>query len=481
MTSSTPDAASHGRLRLWLGHLSLPLVVLAWGLFVVAPTWVQAARACFPNFDLGIYTQAFARLSFADPNPWLSGRQIFLFNDHFDPILWLAQPLTEVLPAMWAGLVAESLFVLLSLVPLLWLHARGLLSRASTVLAAGLLLLSVGAVDALRFPIHPTTWSVLPWVLAGVAFHFRRNGLLLVAMVLLFSCKEEFAFVGIMLAVALWLRGDRRHAVAALVLSVAWVAWVYGVRPRLWGHTQDHVERLERGLEEGWLQYLWLRVHPSQLARVGTLLVALAPLILWTWRERLRPDWAWMLVLLPLLGIRFLGMAWRFHYVAPLMAAALMGFLPVLRARRPPAWVLVSTFVLLITTNENNLRAGWRTLVTPLGFPARCPDDPARMASIARGVEWLTRERQGPALMGGNFVPLLAHRDDIFAMGGPYPADGRVFEWVLVEKPPRGEIWLLSAERIQELIALWRQDANTQVLIDDPHVFMAKGRFAGYP
>ncbi|QSQ11505.1 DUF2079 domain-containing protein [Myxococcus landrumensis] len=477
MTSSTPDAPTHGRFRRWLGHLALPLVVLAWVLCVVAPTWYQAARACFANYDLGIYVQAFARISFADPNPWLSGRQAFIFNDHFDPVLWLAQPLTEVLPAMWAAMVAESLFVLLALVPLFWLHARGLLSRASTVLAAGLLLMSVGAVDALKYPIHPTTWSVLPWVLAGVAFHFRRNGLLMVALVLLFSCKEEFAFVGVMLAVALWLRGDRRYAVGVLVLSVVWLAWVYGLRPRLWGHTQDHVERLGRGLEEGWLHYLWLRVEPSQLSRMGTLLVALMPLILWTWRERLKPDWAWLLVLLPLLGIRFLGMAWRFHYVAPLMAAALMGFLPVMRSRRPPAWVLVSTFALLITTNENNLRSAWRTMVTPLEFPARCPDEPERMASIARGVELLTRERQSPVLIGGNFVALLADRDEIFALGSPQPPEGRVFEWVMVEKPPRGEIWTLTAERVRELIAIWRQDVGAQVIIDDPYVFMAKGRF----
>lgn len=455
----------------------------AWGLLVVAPTWVQAARACFANYDTGIYSQAIGRMSLANPNPWLTGRQAAIFNDHFDPILWLAQPLAEVLPAMWAGLVTESLFVLLALVPLLWLHARGLLSRASTVLTASLLLLSVGAVDALKYPIHPTTWSVLPWVLAGVAYHLRRNGLLLVALVLLFACKEEFVFAGFMLAAALWLRGDRRFAVGVAGVSAVWLVGVYGLRPWLMGPTFDHSERLIRGLEEGWRQYLWLRVEPAQLSRVGSLLVALAPLLIWTWRERLKPDWGWLLVLLPLMGIRFLGMAWRFHYSAPLMAAALMGLLPVLRARRPPAWVLVSTLALLITTNENNLRSCWRTLMTPQAYPVRCPEIPGRMESIARGVDLLAKEQAGPALVGGNFVALLAdRRDELYAVGSPQPPERLVYEWVLMEKPPRGEIYVpLTHEFMDGLINSWRQDAATRIIIDDPHVFMAKGRFTKFP
>ncbi|WP_181790913.1 DUF2079 domain-containing protein [Myxococcus llanfairpwllgwyngyllgogerychwyrndrobwllllantysiliogogogochensis] len=479
MTPSADDS-SPGRARRWPGVLALPLVVLVWLVFVVAPIWIQAAHACFAHFDLGIYTQALARMSLTEPNPWLSARQVYIFNDHFDPILWVVRPLVAVLPPMWASLVGEALLVLLAVAPLLWLQARGLLSRAATGLLAAFLLLAPSAVEALKFPIHPTTWSALPWVMTGVAFHLRRNGWLLVSLVLLFTCKEEFAFVGIMLTVALWLRGERRFAVGVGVLSLLWLAGVYGLRPWLLGPSEDYGVRLRQGMEGGLLHYLALRLAPVHLSRMGTLVLLLLPLGVWAWRERLKPDWAWLLVLLPMLGIRFLGMAWRFHYAVPLLAAALMGFLPVLRARKPPAWVLVSTGLVLLFSNELNLRQFTRTLVSSRTYPRQCPGDPERLASIARGVDVLARHREGLALLGSNFVSLLADRDDIYAVGGPQPDDGRVYEWVLVEKPPHGEVWPLSYDRMRELIDAWRAEGGTQIVIDDANVFLARGRFTAH-
>ncbi|NVJ23895.1 MULTISPECIES: DUF2079 domain-containing protein [Myxococcus] len=479
MPSSANDS-SPGRVRQWLEWLALPLVVLVWMVFVVAPVWIQAAHACFPHFDLGIYTQALARMSLADPNPWLSARQVYIFNDHFDPILWVARPLVAVLPPMWAVLVVEALFVLLTVAPLVWLNARGLLSRAATVLLAALLLLSPSAVEALRFPIHPTTWSALPLVLTGLAFHLRRKGLLLVSLILLLACKEEFAFGGLMLTVALLLRGERRLAVGVGALSLVWLAGVYGLRPWLMGPTEDYGVRLKLGLDEGLLHYLSLRLAPVHLSRIGTLFVLLLPLSVWAWRERLRPDWAWLMVLLPMLGIRFLGMAWRFHYGVSLMAAALMGFVPILRARRPPAWVLVCTGLILLISNEPNFRKLTLTLVSSRTYPGQCPGAPDRLASISRGVDVLAQHSEGMALLGSNFVSLLAGRNEIYAVGGPQPDDGRVYEWVLVEKPPHGDVWPLTAERVKELIDEWRADAGTHIIIDDANVFMARGRFTAH-
>ncbi|MCY0997338.1 DUF2079 domain-containing protein [Myxococcus sp. MISCRS1] len=449
-------------------------------MLVVTPVWFQAARACFPNFDLGIYSQAVARLSLAQPNPWISARQVFIFNDHFDPILWVAHPLARLVPPMWAALLVEALFVLLTVAPLLWLQTKGLLSRRTLVLPAAILLLSPSVVEALKFPVHPTTWSVLPWVLTGVAFHLRRPALLLTSLVLLFSCKEEFAFGGIMLTLALLLRGERGLATGVGALSLAWLTGVYGLRPWLLGPTVDYGFRLGQGMEGGWLHYISLRLAPPHLSRMGTLVLLFVPLGLWAWRERVRPDWAWLLVLLPMLGIRFLAMSWRFHYGLSLVAAALMGFLPVLRARRPPAWVLASTGVILLASNEPNLRKLTSSLTSPLTSPRHCPAEPERLASLARGLDLLHQHREGSALLGSNLVAPLADRDDIYAVGGPQPDEGRVHEWVLVEKPPHGDVWPLTSERVSELIDVWRKDVGTQVLIDDKYVFMAKGRFTAH-
>jgi len=443
----------------------------------VWPVWLQAARACFAYFDLGIYTEALARLSFADPNSWLSGRQVNLFNDHFDPVLWLARPLAWALPPMWAGLFAEALFLLLAALPLVWLHARGLLSRGATALLVALVLLSVGTVDALRYPIHPTTWAAMPWVLTGVAFHLRRNGVLLVGLVLLFACKEEFAFGGLMVAVALALRGQRRFAVGVALLSLAWLWGVYVLRPWWLGPTQGYGHRLLEGWDAGAPDYLGRRLSPQHLSRMGTLVLAFLPLAVWMWRERLHPDWAWLLVLLPMLGIRLLAMAWRHHYVAPVVAALVVGVLPALRVRRPPAWVMATTAALLLTTNVPNLRHVSRTVFSSATFPERCPGNSERLASISRGLDVIAAHPEGAALLGGNLLTPVTRRRDVFMVGGPQSTADTVYDWVLVEKPPSGDPWPLAAEHVDALIAGWRLTPGARVLIDDAHVFLAHGRF----
>ena len=470
-----------GRARRIIGVLGLALPFVIWAVLVVAPIWLQSLHGCFSHYDLGIYTQALARLSLDDPNPWLSARQIRIFNDHFDPILWLARPLVEVMSPMWAALVAEALIVLLSAVPLLWLHVRGHLDRVSTALLCMLLLLSPSTVDAVMFPIHPTTWSMLPFMLLGLAFHFRKNALLVASLVLLFACKEEFPYVGIMLAVALWLRGDRRLAVGVAVLAVVWLAFVIGVRPRF-GPVVDYGERLKRGLQAGFGPFLAERFSPRQLSRVGTLLLLFLPFGIWAWRERLKPDWKWLLVLLPMLGIRFLGMAWRHQYGAPVIAALVVAMVPLLLARRrPPAWVLVLTSVLLITTNESNLKQLVRTLASPSTYPTMCPGNEARLASVERAVEYLATHREGKALLGGNLVTPLASRDEVYTVGGPQSDLNLVYDWVLVEVPPLGNIQPVPPEYMAGLVARWRATEGAEIVIDDGHVFLARGRFTDMP
>lgn len=473
MEVSNTDSA---RSRPWLVP-GLLAVLAVFGGLVVAPVWLRAARYCYSNYDFGIYVQALARLSLKDLNPWLSGRQLHIFNDHFDPVLLLVQPLAEVLPPFQAGLLAEALLVLLAVVPVLWLHATRRLGSAATLLLCAMLLLNSSVVDALSYPIHPTTWSVLPWVWLGVALHLRRPWLLLASLVLLFSCKEEFPFVGVVLAVGLWVRGERRLAVQVGVLSVAWLAFVFFARPWLFGQTQGYGSGLLIGLKEAPGAYVLKRLTAKGMAsRLGSMVLLFVPVAVWAWRERLKPDWLLLALLLPMLGIRFLGMTWRLHYGAPVMAAALMVLLPLLAARRVPGWVLLATGVLLVTTNETNLRNAVRTLRGG-DFPAHCPADPARLASVRKGVDFIAQAPEGKVLLGGNLLAHLGARDELYTVGGLQPPDAHAYTYVLVEKPPHGDPYPATRERLEELLTLWRAQPGTEVLMDDGWVFLARGRF----
>lgn len=472
------DPASPARIR----GVSLVALVVAcaafWGL-VVTPVWIRVAQYCYAHYDLGIYTQALARLSLSEPNPWLTGRQLFIFNDHFDPVLFLALPLGTVLAQPWPGLVAEALWVFLSGAPLLGLYARGRLGGGATVLGCAVLWLNSGVVGAVNYPIHPTTWAVFPLVWLGVALHAGWRRTALVALVLLFACKEEFPFVGVMLTAGLWLRGDRRFSLQVGAVTAVWLLVAFVVRPWWLGPTMGYGAGLFVGLREAPLDWVSQRLMaPGMISRLGTLLLLFVPLSLWAWRERRGPDGMVLSLLLPMLAIRFLGKIWGHHYLAVVMAGAFVAFLPLLASRRLPAWVALATGVLLVSTNENPLRANLRLLAHPELYPVTCPALPERLAGVGRALEFLRTHSEGKALVSGHLLAHLTARDEVYTVGGLQPEDERhAYRYVLVEKPPHGDAYPTSQERIGELLPVWRASPDTQVLTDDAFIFLARGRF----
>ena len=457
---------------------ALPALVIAFAVIAVLPVWRAARLYCFHNYDLGIYSQALALLSPGNLNPWISGRQLHIFNDHFDPIILLAAPWTRLLPAWQVALLVESVLVALSVVPVWWLWRRGRLSASAAGLLSALVLLGPTTLSALRFPVHPTTWAMLPITWLVAALLERRTVLMLVALNLLFACKEEFPFVGLVLGVALLYRREWRPMAWVLALSVAWLALDFAVRPALLGPTEAYGPGLFAGVASHPWTYLVERLFAKGAAsRIGSILVVIAPLALFAWRTRRQPDWLVVSLLLPMLAIRFLGMAWRFHYGAPVGAVAIMAFVPVLGTARVPRWLVVATTVLLISANVHNLRFTAKMWGLPSNAPPRhCPADPARIAALDVAVNHLVTAPPGPALVEGNLVAHLAARPDVYMVGGLQREASTPYRYVLVEKPPHGDPYPMTGKRIEELLPRWRQEAQSTYR-DDVHLFFAAGKF----
>ncbi len=224
---------------------------LVWGTYgVAAALWVLAwapvvlariAADDFSNYDLGIYSQALYLLSWHDPNPWLTVRNINVFNDHFDPILWVAAPLAKVFEPAYAGALFEMAAVLASPTAVVWLWRRGQMSAPSAAVATAYMLHNRGTINAVLYPIHPTTWAILPFAWVGAAIVADRRGGLLAALLILFCCKEEFAAVGLMAAALYACRGEFRFPPPLATFSAAWMAGVVFLRPALLGPVQDYV------------------------------------------------------------------------------------------------------------------------------------------------------------------------------------------------------------------------------------------------
>lgn len=433
-------------------------------LLVSVPTWLRAHHFGFSNYDFGIYSQALARLALDPPNPWLSGRQIHLFNDHFDPILFLVAPFARLFPAAEVGLVVEAVCGVLALVPLAWLAANERLTPRAHWLSSAVLALHVGVTQALGFPFHPTTWAMAPmaWLLAALIL--ERWRLALVALVLLFACKEEFPFVGVALLPFVWTRAPRRFAWGWLALSVTWGFVALVLRPRVLGDVMPYASQPFRGA-------LSERFSAGALAGAADLVVAFVPLVIWLgWKTKSRPAALLALSLLPMLGIRFLSVAWRDHYGAVVSAAAVLVIAAWLGSQRPPWWLVISTLGLTLLGDEQLLRRSFKSVTGAQGWGASagCEDLDGRSAAIRVALE-LARKAPGPLVVSGNLLPWLAERGDVYAFGGPQGDELRAVT-SLLEQPACGDTWGQSRELRELQVFRARQQ---RVLIDDQHVLLS--------
>lgn len=446
-------------------------------LLVTLPTWLRVRGFGFSNYDLGIYSQALARLARDPPNPWLSGRQIFLFNDHFDPILFLAAPFALVFPAVQVGLVVEGLCALLALLPLAWLAREGRLSLRALWMFGCLLSLHPGVTQALGFPFHPTAWAMAPMALLLAALILERWTLAVFSLVLLLACKEEFPFVGLALSPVLFLRAPRKVAWAFVSISAAWGLFALVLRPRLLGEVMPYASLPFRGLEDGLAAFFSTRLTRSALNGMGDLLVAFVPLLLWLgwerWKKRAVPCTWLFAALVPMLGIRFLAAAWRDHYGAVVVAAAVFAFAAVVQTRVVPWLVVLSTSLLVMLNGESLLKRDVKAYSGAQGWAAStgCVDPLGRAAALRAAVDRV-RGLPGPLFVSGNLLPWLAERDDVYAFGGPQ-SESLVPRVVLIERPPCGDTWASSLEEREALYAAWRSRDDLTVLSDDVHVFAA--------
>lgn len=462
-------------------HIFYPFVPIAaiYSLFVYVASYSALKHlrsACYWYYDLGIYAEAVARLGPSNLNPWLTGRQIRIFNDHFDPIIWLVVPLAKIIGEARALIVFESLSVLVATVPLVYLYRTQKLALGNTCAGIAILLFHPAVILALEWPAHPTTWAIAPAVFLGVAMVLKKDRMAFFSFVALLCCKEEFVYVGMCLTV--WFFAVRKPLFGAVVgvTSAAWLVWVFVGRAYVFGPTMAYSQKFT--------QDIWLDPWAAFVDRFAAAnlpfdalgaVVVFGALGLWAWRARLSPAFGVLAMCLPIVSIRFIAKMWGFQYNAVTVGFCVAAFLPALMKQRLPRSMLVLVGICLVLLNGHKLFPGWPIgpvdKMHPLTY---CPNTSARLASLHRAFE-LAMQDLGPILAEQNLLPNIASHPALYQLDGPQPKEQR-YEAVLFEKPPNGTAWRESSEMIAAQIAIWRRQSH-QVLIDDGYVFYARGIF----
>jgi uncharacterized membrane protein len=441
-------------------------ILIAFILMVWVPVESAWRNFCFNNYDLGIYAQAIELLSLDNPNPWLSTRDVFLFNDHFDPVLFLLLPFKGLtLPGVLA-IRFEMICLIAAAASPAWLWSRGMISLSLAVMSSVTILWSPIVLDAAFYPAHPGTWSLAPlaWMLAFVFAKKYRWSFVMFGLTLL--CKEEYPFVGMAVGLGLIMMGERPYGFVFMASALIWAMLVFAVRPALLGPSSMYTDAVSgfQGLDVlGSLDGALLLLR--RLLELATpLTIVLYGAKRWPLRDMIVPG----LIVLTLLGIRFAGGYWGNHRVAPLGVglAYLMIFAVRSEAIKPSKVIIWSllTVVLAFSSLEIGSRF-WRAKP----FKKHCPQNPERLSEIQQTLDTLRYDSKGPTLAQGNLIP---HAVDLSGISQVGATHGRNFSYLWIEKGADRNTWPLSKEEFQALEDQWRGDPAVTKLFDGRHVIL---------
>jgi hypothetical protein len=443
---------------------------------VVAPVWFKTRASLFHAFDLGIYAQAAYRIRWADLNPWLSFTCLRVFNDHFDPVIFLAAPLAKVCEPVFAVLTVEHLFVAVSGVAFVLLALRGGVGSGLAAIGGLYVLLNRGTVSALAYPGHTTTWGLLPIVLFFFSLRTRSVVRPLIALVFLLVCREEFVVVGLGVGAWMILLRDRARGSLILAVSALWALFVFVLRPVLFGPVVAYSAKVFDGLRSGPAAlFRAFAGEPRHLRRLLEIVAPLIPLAIWRVHQRRSPHGDMLVAAGAVLAVHILARAWGHHYDAAIALFLLLSLVAV-DDRPLPRWAAVTSLCFLALSLSGPVQRCARLYGDVFVPAASSSYATARLRALDEAMRLLNRRGEGAALVEGNLAPLLARRADTFVLGGkqtrytPLPE----YRFLLLEPSPRGDPWPLSQADKVERIERWRTNPKVEILRDDDRLFLAE-------
>lgn len=205
---------------------------------------------CFHCNDFAMFVETLNKLVRGDLNPYLDTRQLNYFNDHWEPIFYVAGVLYWPFHFFWGA--ASFLLTLDAVIFALaaWLLVRE--RRTNWMLAlllAAALLLNTEYLGALRYPVRPSNWALLFG--AGLVVLFDREFLRgkvqpwyiwILALLGLSLCNEQHALTAVVVVlVQLAILPKRWRLWSALFVVVLFQAlWAWKLRGQFLGAVKDY-------------------------------------------------------------------------------------------------------------------------------------------------------------------------------------------------------------------------------------------------
>ena len=439
-------------------------------------------NGCYNVYDFGIYQQAIYELTRMESwNPYLTLRNIFVFHEHFDPVIYLAIPFALI-----------SRFNPLALLVFEWLCFFGIIlftmiklnkdkSVEEIIFAVFIICFSRSILSALHYAIHPSTWAVAP--LFFLIYFFYRNNLLGVVTlsIFLFFFKETFAF-GIFLFSFYFLRKKTIKTFAILFISSLFFILFELKFRRIWlGNTYQYGNQfLGRFLDNPW--HFFSVFHYKAFFKV--FIPYAIPIFFLIKKEleiyknfRSTKIFGVFLLLLPMMAIHFIIDRFSSHHASQfgivLSAACIWGNTYSLLKKHKILFFI--TVVLFILTSSSIIKKMIRVIVTQKSQSCILSTDKRHDIKIIKNY-FNNQDISNFSIWstGGIAVNILKPGMKIYHLHNHTPQPE--YTHLLLEINQSGDTFPLNREEVNDLLKRCKLYSNNIILQND-RIYFAEGRY----
>lgn len=441
---------------------------------------------CFNAVDFSIYLQTVYEITTGDFNPYITIRALRFFTDHFDPIIFLPALFLKIVGTKAASLMV---FEWLTIVAAILVSAKILLKKFplwQVAILSSIIILNKPVLIALRFPVHPSTWTVLPVILLGYFLIEKKFwGVFTIALALI-TVKESYPFAMFTLSFFYLAQKEVRKFLVLFLTSILCYILIYKVRPLYMGPVMNYGKDLVATSEKmGLAQYIW---HVISTFKYFDLFKNFLPcwvaLVLFLRQQKKQnklkldhPLIGMILYMTPLAMIQFLGNRFDFHY-GPQFVAALIPFLLFTDFTE---WLLQNKKILISLLLVFAFNAGSETekIISQSFFHKKrgCHINPEKAKAVD---ELVSRAANLPlgleiASSGGVINQILRPGMKIHHIKA-YSKVPDLFHVLILEINPDEYNWPLSPEQIKSMTSKCSPYVKN-ILVQNQYYLMAEGSF----
>jgi hypothetical protein len=468
---------------IWTKEKSLLYFIFCVPFFTLVYNIYAMRAGCFHALDLGIYEQAIMDLAFTHSwNPEDTVRGITIFSDHFDPILIFAAGIQRLFgPYTWVPLVVEFAFYWSGGLVLL-----GLLKNKAfpwKVFALMLWFFNEGMSVALRYPVHPTTWSAVILLLLMASFKAERFRFTVILVNLLCLFKEFYPFGILMFAVFCVIDRKPKRALGLFINAFIWLLIDFHYRAIWFGSVIGYGDQFVSNLVHQPFTSIWHAILNFEWKATFTALIPVLfvfPFVIQTEKRK-----KWMLASLfffaPILLIQFLFGTMRFQYGAPI-SAFFVGLIVLSDGEwltrsqlNGLKWIRGFAFALIIYA-AGDVMVKSTTFFLPK--EDKCRYDSAKIAEFDHARDLIrSMSEDTKMIVSGGLIPVVVGPNQKLYQLGAFSKLQPSYDVVLLARNNGVDLFPYGTDRMARMIQSCRPFAKT-VWMDTPNVFLASGSFS---